>query len=382
MAMLIAALSGRALAAAARRAGERCFVADLFADCDMVALADGYERLPGSIAAGFARAPLLDAAARWANRVSGMVYGTGFEADIDLLAALGSIVPLIGNPPDVLRMLKHPISFTRLLARLGLPHPETRLDHPGGADWLRKAAGGSGGTHIQSAAAPADDPVRATVYFQRRVAGRPASALFLGDGRAARLIGFSEQWPAPTNEMPFRYGGCAAPIRLPAPITGTIEDACAALTAATGMVGLNSLDLMIDGSEFHVLEINPRPGATLDVFDGFVAAPLWRWHCDGVAGRLPRSVPAASTGRAATVCYAPGRLTIPPDIAWPDWVADRPPAGSIIEGDDPICTVSATGASVPAAKRALRRRTEAICRRLSCPHLTPPHREDGHVPLS
>ncbi|MDT9047034.1 hypothetical protein RSW36_28355, partial [Escherichia coli] len=51
-AILIAAQSGRALAQAARRAGFRPFVLDLFGDEDTLALAEAHCALPGRFGAG------------------------------------------------------------------------------------------------------------------------------------------------------------------------------------------------------------------------------------------------------------------------------------------------------------------------------------------
>ena len=39
------------------------------------------------------------------------------------------------------------------------------------------------------------------------------------------------------------------------------------LTEAFGIKGLASADFLVDGENCHLLEINPRPGATLDIFD-------------------------------------------------------------------------------------------------------------------
>ena len=62
-AVLIAARSGRALAACARRSGYRPLVADMFGDLDTRELAEANERVPGTMAHGFARGALQ--AARW-----------------------------------------------------------------------------------------------------------------------------------------------------------------------------------------------------------------------------------------------------------------------------------------------------------------------------
>ncbi len=64
-AVLIAALSGRALAACARRGGYRPLVADLFGDLDTRELAEACERVPGSLARGFAHDALLARSTGW-----------------------------------------------------------------------------------------------------------------------------------------------------------------------------------------------------------------------------------------------------------------------------------------------------------------------------
>ncbi len=40
------------------------------------------------------------------------------------------------------------------------------------------------------------------VYYQERVEGRAVSALFVGNGSRARVLGFSEQWTAPIAAQP------------------------------------------------------------------------------------------------------------------------------------------------------------------------------------
>src|SRR5579872_5588061 len=100
--VLIAALSGRALAAAARRAGYQPLVADLFGDLDTQAIAAANIRVPGSLAAGPARRPLLDALQGLADGRSpvGLVYGSGFERRTFLLDAFARRHIVLGNSPD------------------------------------------------------------------------------------------------------------------------------------------------------------------------------------------------------------------------------------------------------------------------------------------
>jgi predicted ATP-grasp superfamily ATP-dependent carboligase len=165
------------------------------------------------------------------------------------------------------------------------------------------------------------------------------------------VLGFSEQWTDGHGMATFRYGGCVGPLALPAALGAAIAAACDAIAGALGLVGLNSLDLLVDGERWHVIEVNPRPGASLDILDGERGASLWRLHLDAVAGRLPSWPPAApAASRAAAVVYAPRRLVVPAKMAWPSWSADRGPAGTIIDRGEPVCTVRAEAATMSAAR--------------------------------
>lgn len=366
---LIVAVSGRALAASASRAGDPAIVLDRFADRDTAALSLACQ------AVDFDSASLLAAVTARRGRVRGLVYGAGFEARPGLLAKLAGIVPLLGNPPEAVAAVKDPMVFASLLDRIGLPHPETRRDPVAAAGWLRKEAGAAGGGHvIPGEAVPSGSAhcadggeENAFFYYQRRVPGRPVSACFLADGRNSACLGFSEQWTDGTAEAPYRYGGCAGPAPLPPALAMRIEEACAALVAATGLVGLNSLDLLVEGESFRVIEVNPRPGATLDIFDGLGGINLWRAHLDAAARVLPPRGTKFSceVARAAAVIYAPCDLVLPDALVWPDWAADRGQAGTVILRGEPVATVAAEASDLAGARAEVDDRAARLLERLA-----------------
>src|SRR5262245_66648644 len=90
--LLIAAISGRQLAQAARRAGFIPLVADFFADTDTQEAAHACRKLDGDIRNGMRAAALLSALRDLADRapspVLGIVYGAGFEDRPALLARI------------------------------------------------------------------------------------------------------------------------------------------------------------------------------------------------------------------------------------------------------------------------------------------------------
>jgi predicted ATP-grasp superfamily ATP-dependent carboligase len=339
----------------------RTIVIDRFGDIDTARLAARCIALPPAPGLrghpGFARGPFLAALGGLRSRVEGLVYGAGFEHDPALLADAADIVPILGNPSEVVAEVKDPFRFAELLARLGLPHPPVRKT-PAGRGWLRKTAGGSGGTHIIRAVPK--HPVPSGSYFQKSVAGRSVSAAFVADGRTACLVGFTEQWTSATATAPFRYGGCAGPVQLPPKLASAIAAACSAITGAVPLVGLNSLDILVDGTGFHILEVNPRPGASLDVLDGICGRSLWRLHRAALDGKLPTPQGGSTAARAAQVVYARRRCTIPAGFEWPTWTADRGPPGTVIRRDEPICTVMAVGTTAALA----RHRVEMLVARL------------------
>lgn len=355
--VLIAAVSARALAQAARRDGYAPLAADLFGDNDLRAAACAHERLPGGLHRGIRGPALLAALARLAEGRApiGLVCGSGFESRPALLGRLARRHELLGNDAATVRAVKDPLKLAGLCRRLGIPHPEIRFDAAPDGDWLSKRIGGAGGAHIR--------PVRAGRrpgrgrYLQRRVGGAPVSVLFLADGSACRVLGFTEQWSSPRPRRRYRYGGAARPAVLAPPVAQALTGAVARLAAGARLVGANSADFLVDDGEFHLVEINPRPGATFDLFSG---PGLFAAHLAACAGKLDHTLPLPGGGAAAAIAYARAPLTIPPGFAWPEWAADRQPAGSPVAAHEPLCTVRAEAATAAAARALVMERIETI----------------------
>lgn len=360
---LVVALSGRALASAAARAGRRVAVVDLFADDDTRRLAVDAIRVAGSPGTGFDPAALAVACRRFPGLP--LLPGAGFEHATALLARIARGRPLLGTPPDAVRAIKDPRRFARLLARLGVPHPETRLDAPARPrGWLTRQRGGAGGEHIRHGVRHGTDR-----YFQRIVPGTPHAVALLGDGKRARAISISAQWPDPAPGTPFRYGGAVAPAGLPPAMVRRLADAAETVAGAAGLVGLGSADFLVDDDGvFTLLEINPRPGATLDILDRPGTPPArtaFALHLAACAGRLPaRSAVLDGPALAAAVVYARAPAIVPARMRWPALTADLEPPGSRLRRGAPVCTVMAQGATPQRAREAVARKALAVQARL------------------
>lgn len=375
--ILVVAVSARALTEAVARSGRPVLAIDLFGDVDTRAAARAVAVVAGSLDDGPELAAVLAAGDRLAaahGEPAGLVVGSGFEHRPAALAELGARWPLLGCPPQAVAAVKHPARLAALCAALSIPHPEIAATPPADPDgWLAKRAGGSGGGHVTPATADAfaasagtGAPAPADRTFQRRVDGRAMSATMLCDGDGARLVGFCAAAFAPTPTAPYRFGGLAGPVAIDVDLSAEITAAADRLARATGLRGLVGLDLVVDGTRWWLIEVNPRPTAALDVLDRGTP-PLLALHlaaCETAPASVGRSAAGAAapawmppaTVAATALVYAPrDGVTVAAD--WPDWVADRPRPGTPVPAGAPVCTVRADGDDADARTALLETRT-------------------------
>jgi len=424
--ILVAAVSGRALAQAARRAGYRVRVADFFADDDTMAAAEKVVRLPGSLRDGVDANRLVDALGELAGRdfaltevvgggdaavrhpgsrndieairdpfrdvadyperfrngsriaalcsvpsdfrddarrglqseggLEALILGSGFERTPGLVDELARHFSLAGNRGDAVRRVKDPEILASDCSKIGIKHPEFSWAAPADPEnWISKRVGGAGGAHVQCVKAKT---ASADGYFQRRIDGQSISALFIAEGKRAHIVGFSRQWTSPTTAAPYRYGGAVRLRRFDRGDAAMIGGWLSGLTERAGLVGLCSADFIRNHDGYHLIEINPRPGSTLDIFDA-VEAPLLQAHVSACRGE-PFDLPRFGESMASSIAYTSNSIAHFPELAWPHWTADRQAAGSRLERGDPVCTVFARGPSASEARRGVRAKLRQV----------------------
>ncbi len=370
--VLIAAQSGRALGMAARRAGLVPLVADLFGDADTRATASDLEVVAGTLRGGMSAAGLFAALERLAadapREPIGLVLGSGFEDRPRLIARLQRRWRILGNAAEAVAAVKDPVQLATACEALGVPFPQVASEVPAGSGgWLIKRIGGSGGIHVHRATTAG--PVARGCYAMEWRAGDPWSLGFVAYGAGARSIGFSRQWADPTKASPYRFGGIAGPLAPPAGVGETIERAADDLARHFGLVGLGSLDVLIDGEAWALCEINPRPGASLDVLDrGDLPLMLAHVRAAGCESATIGHGSAPALGkvpvRACEIVYARRKAVAVGSGGWPEYVFDRPIAGTTISRGAPIATVYADGTTYEEARAAVACRARDLRRRI------------------
>jgi predicted ATP-grasp superfamily ATP-dependent carboligase len=182
------------------------------------------------------------------------------------------------------------------------------------------------------------------------------SALFLADGERACRVGLSRQDIRQVGEAPFVYHGAIGP-RQDATLAAEVDRALALLVPAFGLRGLASADFIATPQGPCWLEVNPRPSATMVLYDGLLPRGLVHAHVQACAGRLPEMSRHVVELRGHCIVHA--EVPIAVDQTLSDALADRPHThdlpqpGARVGAGEPLCSVSARAASEAEVRAAL-----------------------------
>jgi predicted ATP-grasp superfamily ATP-dependent carboligase len=366
MRLSILGACARPAAQSAIRAGMRPLCLDLFADRDLKAIADTRRIDLADYPDGLEI--LLPRGRPW-------IYVGALENHPALIDRMANLAPLWGNRGDALRLVRSPFVLREWMTEAGLLTPVT-LDAPPSdatAAWLVKPLASGGGRGIE----PWRGEIEATEtrVYQSFCPGKPASAVFLGDGSTATLLGATEQLLG-TAHAEFEYVGNIGPIPLSAAQSSQILRMGRSLARRARLIGLFGVDLILDGDRVTLIEVNPRYTASVDILEWSQGRSLLGLHCG-----LFQGAEAFTSPRPQPVAGAFGKaiLRAPVDCVFNTtfssrrfqqdgrrfpMLADIPNPGTPIAAGEPVLTVYARATTVGECRRRLKRRLEVWTRRL------------------
>ncbi len=227
--------------------------------------------------------------------------------------------------------------------------------------YLYKSVIGSGGVHIHR-----DDDyrdIKQGYYRQSYLPLTSISHLFLADGDQIETVGFSVQWHSKHDpKHPFCYGGAIG--------AHFLDQSCIAQAEAVAekfnLIGLNNIDYLYDGSRLYFLELNPRPSATMTLYDEDYADGLLHAHIEACEGKgLTRRSQGVSVCRTFAIFYTDEAIQLPNDFEWPIEARDVPmenPAGYYFEKNAPVCTLHVNAGDIGSALTGVQNRIRDLQR--------------------
>jgi predicted ATP-grasp superfamily ATP-dependent carboligase len=376
--ILVVGSSGRIAAQALSRAGYTIDVFDCFGDADTRQAARHIKVVTPVPDAPYlpAHRALIPLIQEWKGlNPSGWVLSTaGFEASPDTLEYLDSLDTYLGNSAQSVQRVKDPWEFARICQGQGfatpkiLPLPPLNQNPP--QQWLKKTIGGSGGTHIHAVTHEEAIQLQAPYYAQEHMEGDALSVLFLSGPAITHVLSCHRQYLAPGSDCPYRFGGLVVAADIPERAIALLTRACTQLSQHFGLMGLNGLDAIWDGKELWILEINPRPPASLSLYPNALLAQLFEAHLSYCSSNMPthrfsrhlnsnvsgvteQTLPSVDDisrsmfdhhnllNRGMAIVYAIELLSIPADFRFPSSCHDLPILPRTFEAGEPICSVVA-----------------------------------------
>jgi len=357
--LLIISCSARTLAKSAAKAGIHSVALDFYADADTRAYADRAQIIPQS-GIGFDRETLLHHSNTLAPAQEfPLVYGSGLDASPKLIDELGQNREVLGNRGEILQTVRDPKFFFKLLDECKIPYPETQQSKPESPNnWLIKSGCSEGGKRVRFCA---HEQVADDEYYQRHVKGDALSVLFLASAGDFRIVGFNTLWHVGVGERPFLFAGAANDGNIGAQQRVNIESYVKRLARSIPLVGLNSLDFMVDKEDCRVLELNCRPSATMALYDNDFTNGILAAHIRACRGDLEEPLPRnAELVKGFHVVFAPFDIHVDGSIVWPEYCVDRPILNSRIAMGSPFCTIEAEASTTEKVKAIIFEREKRL----------------------
>jgi len=365
------------LAASAKRAGYRIYAVDYFGDQDLrrvceetiSALEQREGRSCGRLSFDFNPNALLRSARRLLKRhsIDAALLSSGLEDSPSVLFELSDLVPILGNPPELIQKVRDREGFLHELKRLGIPHPETAVAGDfGEARTKSKEIGypvvlkpmrGFGGSGIRKAkdsgelerAVKEVSLLNEEFLVQEYVSGMAASASLISFSHEAATLTVNEQLTgmrAVGQREPFGYCGNVVPLSA----AKTVIDECRRIAERTishfGLIGSNGVDFVIsrDGTP-HVIEVNPRFQGTLECVERVLRVNVVDAHVKACTQGILPTVPDETSSHCTRLIIFPPQRSSVPDLNEFEGVRDVPLPGVVVEKGEPACSIIADGAS-------------------------------------
>ncbi len=316
------------------------------------------------------------------------MYTGGIENHPALVDRLAASRQLYGVGGAALRAVRDPLRLAEVLRAEGFCVPGCSLfaaDVPTDGSWLVKPAASSGGCRIEpwvGAAAQGGEPGQTgdlpRCYFQQRIAGLPASAVYLAARDGAICWGISRQllglpWcgvARGANDR-FRYCGSIGPLAVSPALGGRLDRLGSVVAEAFELTGLFGVDFILAGDEIWTIEVNPRYPASVEVLERAGGTSAVGWHVAACrefigperspvrfdAARQRRDLADESRINGKAILHATADAIVGTRfVEWvemqngaAEWpvVADIPAAGASIRAGQPIVTVMAAGRDDP-----------------------------------
>jgi len=362
MKILVIGISVRAMAESAVKSGYRVIALDAFGDRDLKELTESYA-LHRDFQAGYSPGNLYKVSREIG--FDSFAYTSNLENYPEILARFGTHNRIIGNSPHVVTSVRNWVELFEKLKRAGFSVPETVLSSENlrvdaECRWMLKPMLGGGGHGIsfydpgrQSPFGDENGSYAPGYMLQEYIPGKTCSVSFVANGKDCTVLGVTEQLIGMSSfgSRGFRYNGNLLPVpdvfdpHSGKRILDKVRRLAEFLTREYGLVGVNGIDIILNGDQVYLTEVNPRYSASMELIELAYGLPMFHLHANAaLEDELPefRLESVVNNGKyfGKSILFAE-KDTVAPDTR--DWasrgIRDVPASGEKLHTGSPICTI-------------------------------------------
>lgn len=354
------------IARSAKGSGYSVYTVDFFGDLDV----ERYSNRSSSILSEYKgelknnrdlSKRLLDLARKLVheNDIDFILLSSGLDDKNDVLESLHEMAPIMGNPPDVIKLVRDKFEFFETLKKANLDFPTNHLvgnlkeclnvAKDIGFPLIVKPTGGFGGIGVVKMEDRKDlekfyKGSKGELLVQEYLPGIPASLSILANGTSSKVLSLNEQLLGIEEfglKEEFVYCGGITPLDVNNEVFRKCEELANKVAANFGLKGSNGIDIVLSSDgKISVIEVNPRFQSTIECVENYLKINLVEEHVKTcVENKLPSELPKPESSYFSRgILYAQSNLKAP-DLSSYDFVRDMPKPGYLIPEGDPICSV-------------------------------------------
>jgi hypothetical protein len=387
------------LATSAKRAGYQVYTVDFFGDQNLKRVCQKSRSIIkqrpgktcGNLSTDFNPKALLQLTKDLLrkDKIDIALLSSGLDDFPEVLFELNELIPILGNPPNIIKRVRDKTKFFKELKRLQIRHPETAIaenfeearkkSKDMGYPVVVKPLTSVGGASIRKVQnlQELEHAFRCTPLFhgkvliQEYISGTPASVSLISSRRATialtvneQLLGISELG----QQEPYGYCGNVIPLLADESVKNNCKGIAEKIALHFSLVGSNGLDLVISEESIpYAIEVNPRFQGTLECVERVLGMNIVKAHVKACTeGVLPTVIKKPSAFCVRLILFA-SRCSIVPDLSTFVEVRDIPLPGVVVEGGEPICSVVVEGVDRDSSLREAKKISGLIFRSLqSC----------------
>jgi len=291
--------------------------------------------------------------------IEGVLIGSGWDDRPDLWEKINHTVPIYGNSPECIRIVRDLSAVQKVLKeeRIKVPLTISAADSTEVMEFVMqvgfpivikplKTLGGIGIQLLKTKSELIEFLNKNSenlnkYYVQEYISGDNISTTMVGNGKKYEVLSINEQLIGikefGTN-IPFKYCGNIVPFNCSPEIAQIIEKNSLTIAKAFNLRGIFGIDFVLKNKIPYFMEINPRFPGTIELLAMVSQLNAVKLHLDAMRGTIPIEISEVRGYAMKSVLFAKKRF-VTKNLGTIPHLVDIPQPNITLDPEEPICSI-------------------------------------------